>query len=195
MKKENTTLIYNDMKNIKTFKLFENNIMNTDDIMIVLNNTSDEFWEMVKIVDWDKVIKEKSDWNRNSDDAYIIGRISINRNSDDAEQDAKMRLYKSFEYDEIEKFYDEYHDIQSELYEQLEDNWLNEPGYGVSDDGYSDLLSSIIGKGKEFIISVINDPTIPVEMVKTNSYAENFGYLLNVDYEDKDKLHKLYYDL
>jgi hypothetical protein len=68
------------------------------------------------------------------------------------------------------------------LYDYFQDTWLDKRYSGImpSDDGYSDLLSSIIGKGKEFTNKCIEDIKYFIQFTKDDDFVENFGYIFNV---------------
>ena len=78
---------------------------------------------------------------------------------------------------ELQKIYDE---KSSELYE-----WLWDPIHGVSDDGFSDLVSHTIGLGKEFYDAVIKDPSVAQKLVDNHQYEEGFQYIWHILYDLK----------
>jgi hypothetical protein len=47
---------------------------------------------------------------------------------------------------------------------------------GVSDDGFSDLVSDIVSRGIEFFNKVMENPSIAQEIVDNDDYKESFGY-------------------
>lgn len=149
-----------------------------------LNSVSPEFWEMVKFANWQQYISVKNCRDYDHTEAKIIN------------DKIKKKLYTKYEYSEIENFSEEYEKLYNYLYLHFKDTWLN-PKYSrymPSDDGYSDLLSSIIGKGRAFVNKCLNDKDIFVKMAKDDDFAENFGYLLNVEFEEYDQIRSKYDD-
>jgi len=53
-----------------------------------------------------------------------------------------------------------------------------------SDDGYSDLLSTIVGMGKRFTEMCIEDTDKFIEVAEKDDFIENFGYLLQIDEDE-----------
>jgi len=129
-----------------------------------VNSLSPEFWQMVRIANWKSVFK---------------GRY---RNNTDFYEKIQKRVYLKYDFDEIIKFKKEYQIFYDQLHKYFRSTWLNKKYREVmpSDDGYSDLLSSIIGRGKIFTKKCINDKDVMIEMSRNNEYAENFGYILQV---------------
>jgi len=155
---------------MKHLKLFEEN--KTSQVNSLLAGTSSEFWEMVKSVNWKKAI----------DDYHATGD-----RYNEIFDSIQGKLYLKYEYFDIIKFYREYGFLYEKLYSYF-DKYYDTYDYGVSDDGFSDLLSSIIGKGKSWTIRCIKNPKIPKKMSNTNDYMENFVYLLQVDYSEYYKI-------
>ena len=68
----------------------------------------------------------------------------------------------------------------------------------MSEDSYyySDLISSIIGRGKIFAKNIILNTEVFMRMAKTEDYAENFCYLFSVNKREYDKiLEPMYKDI
>lgn len=138
--------------------LFEkfNNIPN-------VNFVSDNFWKMVDVADWNSVIE-----------GYNNSPI-INEKHRNFFRDAQLRLYSVYSLKELKDFYNEYDKIYYPLYNYFDDEKIKNL---VSDDGYSDLVSSIIGKGKIFTENCIKNKKLIMGMAENNDFAENFEYLL-----------------
>ena len=62
-----------------------------------------------------------------------------------------------------------------ELAVKYRDNWLETPGFNVSDDSWSDLRAEIIGRGKDFFNSITVDKI--EEMANNSDYKESFIYI------------------
>jgi len=120
-----------------------------------LSDISPEFWKMTKIVNWPK----------------LIGPHHIST--------AKMKLIKHYSLNRILKFKSEYDKLYDRLYNYFKDAWLND--MDVSDDGYSDLLSSIIGAGKTFVEKCLMDDDMVISFSKSHKVKENFGYIFQTD--------------
>jgi hypothetical protein len=131
-----------------------------------------DFWKMVDYVNWNQLIK-----------TYKLYPISDEHS--DYFQKLQYKLYKKYDYVKIQNFCNIYNDIYYELYDYFESlmNKLN-----VSDDDYTDVISSIIGKGKNFTEHCISDDNVIINMVKTDDYVGNFGYLLEIDYDEYKEL-------
>lgn len=158
------------MKYIKTFE----DLRKKPDLDIV----GSEFWKMVKIVDWKSVIEGYKK------------HLTIDEKYRDFYKDAQKRLYSKYEFDQIENFGDVCHMIYQQLYEYFEPIWLSDSYNDVmpSDDGYFDLLSSMIGLGKKFTQKCIDNDYYFVKMAKDDFYVENFKYLFDVDEKEYDEI-------
>jgi len=144
-----------------------------------VNNYSEVFWKFIKISDWNKIIKSRNN----------IGQKNKTENFK-----LKIRVFKNFEYDTIMSFYDEYEKLYKELFNYFKPIWLDEK-YNIfmpSDDGYSDLISSVIGKGKLFIKKCINDHDVFINMAMTFEYVENFEYIWQTTLSEYDKIRTEY---
>lgn len=88
-----------------------------------------------------------------------------------------------FPFEELKGFRKMYDTLYKKLEEKLGEHSID-PGFGVSDDGYSDLLSSIIGLGKKFcgdILSSADEVSFKKvqNMVNRENYSENFVYIFS----------------
>jgi len=144
-----------------------------------VNSLSKEFWKMVRLANWAEVVK-----------VYKENNYSENRKVDDAWEEAKIRIYLKYEYEEVWKFDIEYHTFYMKLYDYFQPIWLDKKYKKImpGDDGFSDLLSTIIGMGKTFTKMCIEDPDKFIEVAKKDNYIENFGYLLQVNEDEYWKL-------
>jgi len=147
-----------------------------------VNDYSDEFWKFIKISDWNKIIKSRNNFGfKNKTEEFKM----------------KIRIFKNFEYDTFMNFYDEYHKLYKELFNYFKPIWLDDK-YNIfmpSDDGYSDLISSVIGKGEFFINRCINNHKLFVDMAMKSEYAENFGYIFQTTWKEYDEINTKYYPL
>ena len=143
-----------------------------------LNSVSKDFWDMVRIANWSSVI-----------DGYK-NNPSINNLHRSFFEDAQGRIFLKYSYSQIKQFENEYDNIYYQLYDYFKSTWLDDKynKFMPSDDGYSDLLSSIIGKGKYFVQKCINNTDFFVRMAESDDYVENFQYLFMVNEEEYKKL-------
>ena len=150
---------------ITVFENFNNNVVKPPD----LNSVSDEFWKMVDIADWNAVIKGYSE-NPIIDDEH---RNFLN--------EAKFRVYNKYTFNQVQEFHKEYQNIYYKIYEYFELYFMDgEHGVSLGGDSYTDLMSSVIGKGKDFLTRCIEDYELVTQMAKNNDYAENFEYIFMV---------------
>jgi hypothetical protein len=66
------------------------------------------------------------------------------------------------------------HDKIQEMATRFHNDWLGNPGIGVSDDGWSDLRAEVVGRGKKFFDGITVKKL--QDMAKHRDYHENFGY-------------------
>ena len=144
-----------------------------------VNLVSSEFWKMVLIANWKNVIHDYEH------DPIDRGKYLEN---------AKAKIYLKYDYEQIKLFYIEYHNFYMKLYEYFEPLWLNKKYsfFMPSDDGYTDLISSIIGRGKNFTKLCIDSQEIFLKTAKNEDYIENFGYLLQVDENEYSEVRSKY---
>lgn len=143
-----------------------------------VDSLSPEFWKMVRLANWKGAIKlYKSE--------PIINSYNQEKR-DDYWDRIKFRIYSKYDYEKIQEFKSEFDQIYMQLYDYFEDIWLDDE-YGSfmpSDDGYTDLISSIIGMGKTFTKLCIDDTDKFVQLAKDDYYIENFGYLFHDSEEE-----------
>lgn len=140
-----------------------------------LDSASPEFWEMVEIADWKQVI----------DNQKLHPKIDTEYRN--FTNDAKLRIYSKYSYNKIKNFHNECTHIYHQLYDYFQSTWLDDQyDFMPSDDGYWDLVTSIIGLGKEFAQKCIDDKDNFVKLAEEDYYAENFSYILNPDKQNYD---------
>ena len=129
-----------------------------DRVLDTLNDKdNDFFWNLVEFVNWSEFINNKD-------------KIDF----DD------LREKVETEFGDINEYHRVYELLKRNLTEYFEPVVLNdETESQTGDDGYIDLISSIIGKGKDFIGEILKDDDILINMVKNKGYRENFGYIFN----------------
>lgn len=145
------------MRYIRTFESYEDDDFDKSFTKALKRGIpTEEFWNFVDLVKW----KESSNYHTK----YLLDNIS--------------HIYT---WDDMMEFEKIYNNLYKFLDNKLREVWLGDPGINVSDDGYSDLLSSIIGYGEEFFKSIINDTTFNKvrEMADDYDYRENFGYIFS----------------
>ena len=162
-------------KYIKTFESHE------DDSFDKLFNKSlmsgiptKEFWDFVDRVKWSetptKVLKSN------------IGYPSYNYTKHHEEKYLLNNISHTYTWDDMMEFEKIYNNLYKLLDKTLRDAWLSDPYISVSDDSYTDLLSSIIGYGEEFFKSILDDKTFKKvrKMANDIDYKENFGYIFTI---------------
>lgn len=87
------------------------------------NNLEDQFWAQIEELEWQK----DADYKR-----------------------IEQYLKDNFTISEVIRLKDFISEKVDSLYSKYESDWLAEPGIAVSDDGWSDLLNEVVGRGKEF---------------------------------------------
>ena len=127
-----------------------------------MENIEDRFWEMVDQVNW---IRNPI---YNNSEELVLKYISPN-----------------FSWEEYIQFSELYKKYYGELSRSLFNHWISLSEYSVSDDGYTDVISSMIGSGKNFYYSSFSSIDLFINMIKSNNYRENFGYLFHYNYFNK----------
>lgn len=130
-----------------------------------------DFWKMVDYVNWNQLIK-------------MYNLYPVSDEHSDYFQKLQYKLYKKYDFAKIQKFCTIYNDIYYELYDYFEHFIEDMKPVRISYDDYSDIISSIIGKGKVFTEHSISDDNVIINMVKNDDYVGNFGYLLQIDYDE-----------
>lgn len=155
-----------------------------------LNSVSKEFWKMTTVSNWKKVI---IDYRKIQND-FSIPNNEKDKKCKEIKDLAAARIYKKYSFEEIQIFRHEFHKIYSQLYDFFRPIWLSDKNnYGPSDDGYWDLLSSMIGCGKRYTKKCIIEPwKYFIEMAKEHKYVENFSYLLKVNKKEYTEIRSKY---
>jgi hypothetical protein len=115
----------------------------------------DKFWDIIEEANW------------SSDHSY--NRISHEWHE----------KFNKWELEELEMFIDTKH---ADIYSRFKSAWLGDDGNGgfdCGDDGFMDLMSEVVGRGKEFYYNITADKLR--EMAATGDYFESFSYCLFED--------------
>ena len=155
-------------------KLFED-FKNKPDV----NSVSNEFWKMVEIADWDAVIK-----------GFKEHPIIDDEHKNFMKQ-AEFRIYNKYKFEEIKKFFVDYNFIYDKIYDYFQEIFYNGE-FNVSDDSYSDLISSVIGKGKTWVNKCIEKYKLVKKMAKNDDFVENFAYILQPSENEYHKTRELF---
>ena len=163
-----------------------------EELLKIINN-NDDFWKMVDYINWYN-ITNFGKTNGTSYHMYIARKkfkIFMNKkirieklnkvNSKIFKSQDDIFIYYKLTYDKILKMTHDY----------FYDLWLTGK-LNVSDDGYWDLLSSVIGLGKDFIINCIKDENVLIKMADDDYYSENFSYIFKVDEKEYLELKEKY---
>lgn len=113
--------------------------------------TEDELWEMIESFEWEK----------------------------DHDYERIQELVKKLPKNIYNQLYEFYNDKLYDLMDKYEYNWLEEPGFTVSDDGWGDLTSEVVGRGKKFYNNITVDKL--EKMADDYDYEEKFGYSFQID--------------
>lgn len=129
-----------------------------------IDQVSNDFWEMVTKLNW----------------------MGTNKTVDDY----RLKLFTTYSKEEIIKFSKIYDNLYNQFYNYFEPVWLDEKydRYMPSDDGYTDLISSIVGSGKSFVKSCVNSDEPFIKMAKTDKFKENFGYIFQGVEDEYDEI-------
>jgi protein required for attachment to host cells len=118
------------------------------------NNLEDQYWKQIKKLKWE----EDHDYKR-----------------------IEQYLKDNFTVSEAIRLNDFVSEKVNQLYTKYESDWLAEPGISVSDDGWSDLLNEVVGRGKEFYENI--DVECLQDMADHNDYEESFSYCFHFTYD------------
>lgn len=144
----------------------------TSSLYDALEYTSDKFWKMTEVADWqDFIIQMKKPETKFSEELEKV----------------QGRIFKNFEHSEIKIFKKEYdilYDYLFTIFYQTHPVDENGKKIYIGDDAYTDLISSIIAFGKDFIKNAIMDKNIIKDMILKENYYENFSYILRVGKEN-----------
>lgn len=152
-------------------------ILEVDKLIDFINN-NDEFWKMVDYINWNDLI----DFGRNNNHHEYINKATDRLHKFIEKRTRKEKINKienNYYFDSCE-LKDEYYRIYTILLRSTFDIFKDVFISGeleVSDDGYWDLRSSIIGYGKNFLLKCINDKQLVINIGKNRNFKENFGYI------------------
>lgn len=118
------------------------------------NNLEDQFWAQIEELEWQK----DADYKR-----------------------IEQYLKDNFTISEAIQLGDFVGEKVNQLYSKYESDWLAEPGIAVSDDGWSDLLNEVVGRGKEFYENITVKKL--QRMANIGDYFENFSYSFQFTYD------------
>ena len=124
-----------------------------------MENLEKEYWEQIEKLKW---------WNDPNDD-----RVS-------------SELKRYFTLNEIIRLRDFVDNKQKDLMDKFNEDWLDDPGIGVSDDGWSDITAEVIGRGEEFYNNITTEKL--AEMADNNDYQESFLYCFHIAYDLEEEL-------
>jgi hypothetical protein len=129
-----------------------------------------EFWDFVDFVDWES----------------YYGTAYLN----DALVEIRHKMLEEYSEEEINRFRVIYEGIPRDnqstenslynrIYDYFVDTWLDDKysSFMPSDDGFTDLISSLIGKGKKVVIACIKNKNKFIKIAKYGDFRENFGYI------------------
>jgi hypothetical protein len=156
-------------ESIKTKFLFKKIRDRKRDRIIADINKSDLLWELADLIDWRSLPKR------------------INK------EQLVSKMKKKFDTEQILKIKKEYKSLEDQLKDYFQMVWLDDNFPWLSDDSYWDVISTIIGNGKEFCLKAVNDDDVFYDMAKNDEYKENFSYLFS-DYLKENKLSIKYKD-
>lgn len=157
---------------IKKYKKYLENKSTYD----VVEHISNNFWKMTEVADWqDFIIQMKKPETIFSEELEKV----------------QGRIFKNFDHSEIKIFQKEYDILYNYLFTIFyQTHPVDENGKKIyiGDDSYTDLISSIIAFGKDFIEKAIKNKNIIKDMILKENYYENFLYILRVG---KEKYHTI----
>ena len=136
---------------------------------IILEQCDDpKFWGVVDAINWQKLIK--GSWKNVAyhQDQYV---------------EKGKEILLTFDVETVQYVEDKYNKLYDNLSKYFQSIWLSDSNReGPSDDGYTDLMSSMVGFGKDFVIAALNSPrSVFMDMATNDKYAENFGYIFHKD--------------
>lgn len=116
-----------------------------------MDNLEKECWEQIEKLNW---------WNDPNDN-----RVT-------------SELLRYFTPSEVIRLRDFVDNKQRELMDKFNEDWLDNPGIGVSDDGWSDITAETVGRGEEFYNNITAEKLL--EMADNNDYQESFLYCFHI---------------
>lgn len=150
---------------------------------IIFINENDDFWKMVDYINWYNL----TDFGRNDNHHEYMSNTKIKLKKFIEIKVRKQKINKikrciqnnnlNFDKNELIK---EYHSIYQVLLRSTYDIFKDEFISGklnVSDDGYWDLRSSLIGYGKDFLLKSLGNKQMVIDISVNRNFRENFGYI------------------
>jgi len=135
--------------------------IHTEEMKHISKNESENiFWEMIEKIGWSNsteryLYEKKGEWLRENYTPQEIGQLQ-----------AFVRVKKQI--------------LKKRLNEFSDDTKAGRKCYyGVSDDGFWDLTTHIIGLGKEEYYKTLDNPLLAKERADKRDYKENFEYIFN----------------
>ncbi len=128
--------------------------------MSTLSAVIDDLFEADAVSDgefWDFV--RKTGWNKDQD----YDRI-------------KKMMLRTMNPESVKAMRDRFDNLYNILSRKINDEVEN-----IGDDGYSDLLSHIIGMGKKLYNDILQDPSIAQKIIDARAYEESFSYVFPHD--------------
>ena len=119
-----------------------------------MRNLEDQYWKQIEELEWSK------DHDYKRIEQYLIDNFT-------AVESVDLMKFTA--------------DMQDDLMARFHNDWLEDPGIEVSDDGWNDLTAEVVGRGKKFYKSI----TVPKlqKMVINGDYHENFCYSFQFTYK------------
>ena len=133
---------------------------------------TDKFWEFIDRFNWSEFASRSWDLPQSK---YRVG--------DPCDVDNMLQNIAPYHSsEELREYKVIFNNLQKVISEKLHDAWLGNPGIDVSDDGFHYLCASIIGMGKKFTGSVLNDKTFKIvrKLVDDQNYREGIEYAFNI---------------
>ena len=118
------------------------------------NNLENEYWQQIEKLEWAK------DANYDRIEQYLKDNLTVS---------------------ECIQLSDFVKNKTDQLRIRFHDDWLGDPGIDVSDDGWSDLVNEVVGRGKEFYENITLKKL--QEMANVMDYHENFSYGFQFTYK------------
>ena len=118
------------------------------------NNLENEYWQQIEKLEWAK------DANYDRIEQYLKDNLTVS---------------------EAIQLSDFVENKTNQLRIRFHDDWLGDPGIDVSDDGWSDLVNEVVGRGKKFYENITLKKL--QEMANVMDYHENFSYGFQFTYK------------
>lgn len=151
------------IKELYTGSSHKTEIPNRNQIDQLSDSKLDKFWNLV----------EQIGWGTDTTDYYSVMCGLLHCLTDEQAQEVNNIYYF----------------LRNLLYQRLDSHekelWSSgREGYGCSDDSFSDLISHIIGLGKDEFEKCMKDPMSALERVRSKNFKESFSYCFPSIFED-----------